>query len=598
MEDNTMHVQPGRSVGFMTLGSSLHEVLTTIKGDVRGFPRIHLTHDDERPIESPIHVGLPDNGLRLQFDGPDQRLRLIEVLDFSKVRLVYKDVEIYKPAVGQTAMKSGAPGPTFRHIYDKVLGPTYGGEYTAPRGNDPGMKGTYNLSYPGIAFNFPVRHDSYSPDKNVIALLSSSVTGPATSMAVFSGESWQKARATLFTAPPPYPRASSLLTKGREDVPEEIELARIHDEGKIEFIRRSSPPFWLVLNETTPQDLIMELGAPDSIYKKSDHRLSIHQKDRRSSDVSDNSAAGFRRDDPRHSEDSSGFGAEDRDDDDDDDDDWEDDDAIREREADSADHFYNYYTHGFDILISQPTHRTSDLSPPSASPPSESDKPSAIPLGHLTATKILFHGNVPGSYQFNRHRRSRWRIEICSAGLDREPLTSEMRFEEELAPRLKRAFRAFYESEEEEALLQRGMALNRGWGDSPGSSMELLTQWDGGLGGNRREGRKVGMSALAGGNGGFGVGVGVGEGGEAEVGNVELFGFPGLVFEVLRNGAINVSSPRSTYSTDRGVELDAFNLQCQKPNSLSARYSQLDVSISSRQVKLSGEEVRKGEESP
>jgi hypothetical protein len=67
------------------------------------------------------------------------------------------------------------------------------------------------------------------------------------------------------------------------------------------------------------------------------------------------------------------------------------------------------------------------------------------------------------------------------------------------------------------------MALNRGWGDSPGSSCELLGGWDEGLGKKSRFA-----------NPGSGMVEGV-----TDVGNVELFGFPGMVFEVLKNGAVS-----------------------------------------------------------
>lgn len=515
-----MQLVPGRSVGFLTLGCSLHEALTAIKAEVRAFPRFQLYHDDSRPIASPIHVVLPDNGLRLQFDGPDQRLRLIEVLDFLKAKLVYKDVEVFKPAEGIGGISSGPSGPKFRHIYDKLLGPTYGGEYIPPNNqDDPNAKGVYNLSYPGVAFNFPVQHSAYSPKKDFISLLSSSATGPATSMAVFNGESWQKARGTLFTATPPNPRAASLAGKGKEGGPDEIEMVRIHGEGRIELVRRSSPPFWIILSETTPQDLIMELGAPDSIYRKHDHRLSIH-KDRRASDVSDHSPLGLTPDET-DSDNNSVIGT-------DNEDDWEDDDEAaleaQEREVAAAEHFYNYYHHGFDILISQPT-QISPSSPTAERKEAElheGGELSAQPLNHLAATKVIFHGNIPGSYQFNRHRRSRWSLEHVPSEHFRDPLNSEMRFAD-ISGRLKEVFKSYYENEEEERLQQRGMALNRGWGDSPGSSCELLGGWEDG------SGRK---SKFA--NAGSGI-----IEGDSNVGNVELFGFPGMVFEVLKNGAVS-----------------------------------------------------------
>jgi hypothetical protein len=494
--------------------------LTTIKAEVKTYPRIELYHDDLRPIATPVHLILPDNGLRLQFDGPDQRLRLIEVLDFAKARLVYKNIEVYKPPEGYNALLGVSSGPRFRHVYDKLLGPTYGGEYVPPKSGDPSANGTYNLSYPGVAFNFPVQKSAYSPKKDFISLLSSTATGPATSMAVFHGESWQKARGTLFTTIPANPRSLALAGKGREGGPDEVEMIKVHGEGRIEVVRRFNSPFWIVLSETTPQDLIMELGAPDSIYRKNDHRLSIH-KDRRTSDASDLSPGGLTPDDMLDSERGSVIGS-------DLDEEWEDDNEAvleaQEREIAAAEHFYNYYHHGFDILISQPT----QISP--ALPNADRKEPdphaegelSAQPLNHLTATKIIFHGNVPGSYQFNRHRRSRWTLEHVPSTMLRGPLNSEMQFGD-ISRRLKEVFKPHYDTEEQERLQQRGMALNRGWGDSPGSSFQLLGGWD------EASSRK---SRFA--NPGSGMVDGV-----ADVGNVELFGFPGLVFEVLKNGSVS-----------------------------------------------------------
>lgn len=514
-----MQLIPGKSIGFMTLGCSLHEILTTIKAEVHTFPRFQLYHDDARPIDSPVHVSLPENGLRLQFDGPDQRLRLIEVLDFTKAKLLYKDVEVFRPTEALGGMATGPSGPKFRHIYDKLLGPTYGGEYMPPKSTDSDAYGIYNLSYPGVAFNFPVHHDSYSPKKDFISLLSSTATGPATSMAVFDGESWQKARGSLFTAPPPNPRALALSGKSKEGGPDEIEWVRVHGEGRIELVRRASPSFWIVLSETTPQDLIMELGAPDSIYRKNDHRLSIH-KDRRTSDVSDRSGSRLTPEDMHGSYHGSAV--------DTDDDDWEDDDdatlEAQEREVAAAEHFYNYYHHGFDILISQPTH----ISPPSPTSDSntsgsrEDGELSTQPLNHLTVTKVIVHGNVPGSYQFNRHRRSRWTLEHVSSKLISKPLNSEMTFAK-ISKGLKKIYKSYYANAEEERLQQRGMALNRGWGDSPGSSVELLGGWEDSS--NKK-------SRFA--NAGSDIIEGAGD-----VGNVELFGFPGMVFEVLKNGAVS-----------------------------------------------------------
>lgn len=51
-------------------------------------------YSKETPIESPIIIELKYNGLRVRFDGVDQRLRLIEVVEWGKMKLTYKNVEI------------------------------------------------------------------------------------------------------------------------------------------------------------------------------------------------------------------------------------------------------------------------------------------------------------------------------------------------------------------------------------------------------------------------------------------------------------------------------------------------------------------------
>ncbi len=55
----------------------------------------------------------------------------------------------------------------------------------------------YVLSYPGVAFTFPMKKKDYSASKDVSLLHSSAMPN---SMAVFSGDSWTQARETMRTA--------------------------------------------------------------------------------------------------------------------------------------------------------------------------------------------------------------------------------------------------------------------------------------------------------------------------------------------------------------------------------------------------------------
>lgn len=444
---------------------------------------------------------LPSNGLRLQFDGPDQRLRLIEILDFSKIALVYKNQEVVKSSKASEPPTSPA-GPSFRHVYNRLFGPSYPGEYIPPSGRSP--YGTYVLSYPGVAFSFPLQHSSWSDQCDFVALLSSSAASPAVSMAIFQGPSWPETRNSLFTALPQYPRSPAVISKNRDAAADEVEEIKVLGAGKIELTRRSSPPFYITLSETTPQDLIAELGPPDAIYRKNDRRITIHGAAGagRARAMSPPLGRGVDTPDTDHS--SSNSITDDSDDDNS---------SGRKTDPYSLPNecFFNYFHHGFDVFISFPT------VPGPAFPGSGlSDPPAPVSSHNLTVTKLIVHGNVPGSYPFNRHRRSRWKIQLDTSG---QCLDSETPYDD-ISERLRALWRGSYSSAAEEKALQRGMVLNRGWGSSPESSVEFLGGWEESGGGKHRdetEGTEVGQG----------------------LGNTELFGFPGLLFEVLKNGAVS-----------------------------------------------------------
>ncbi|PUU74074.1 hypothetical protein B9Z19DRAFT_485149 [Tuber borchii] len=458
--EGTAQIQPSKALGFLVLGSSVYDVLSRLRAQHRIFPSISVIYDSTVPLASPIVVMLDSNGLRLRFDGPDQRLRLIEVLDFQKSRLSYNSGELTRPG-------TGAGGPTFRSIYNKLFGPTYPGEYMEDQS-------VYVLSYPGVAFSFPINKEAWKEGADFVSVLSSSDAQPASSMAIFAGSSWLEARSDLFTRPVQNPRlslvngASARLSSAND----EVEFVKFRDENKVEIIRRHSQPFWITLHSTTPQDLITELGPPGAIYRKHDHRLSIHRTRSLSGGVNGRG----------HQDDTDDTEPEDAQSDDEED--------VSDVSATSnSDYFYNYFHHGMDIFISAT--RSSS---------------------HPVATKVILHGNVPGSFEFQRYRRARWSIEL-SASTKKEKelrLHSEMGFDEAL-PLLRERFGEG----------QRPMPLNRG-SDSPSSSCELLGGWED----NESAADKVDVKGVPGGN-------------ESTFGNTELYGFPGFIFEVQRNKAIS-----------------------------------------------------------
>lgn len=495
------------------LGASLHDILTRLKAEPQRFVKLDLAYSPSNPVKEPVLVTLPANGIRLRFDGPEQRLRLIEVIDFTKNHITFKDQnterDLVKPASGSSS-DTGAE-PTFKHIYQRFLGPTYDGEFIPAA--DGSEMGIYVLSYPGVAFTFPLSESLYNPDKDVVTLLSST-TQPATSMAIFSGNSWAQARETMWTEVLPSIKTFAPLAKGKDACPDEISLVKIHGGGKLQLFKKwTTNSTWIFLGDTTPQELVAELGPPDAIYRKNDQKMYIHKIRTASNSRTRPDREDLRR--PGESTDTDQSSAHTMSEDSNDEEAMDDEPTTNV----SGECFYNYFYLGFDVLVSNPAS-------PSQPPPSQ-DKPNLPEQAiksespdRLVATKVIFHGNVPGSYPFNRHRRSRWEIAYLDHISPDAPINTETSFTN-IQKHLSEEWRSIYSSEADAVQKQRGMVLNRGWGDSPSSSIEFLGGWEdssaiekpSGVGGKRADG--------------------------TEDSTTTLYGFPGLVFEVLKNGYVS-----------------------------------------------------------
>lgn len=549
----------------IVLGSSLHHVLHLIQANPKNFPGNIEFHASQRdPVGAPIIVKLPDRGIQLRFDGPDQRLRLIEVIDFTKTRFTYDGKDILK----QDRPKS-QKGPTFKSIYTQ-FGPTTPGEFHPSKSKDATYD-DYELSYPGVSFRFPVQAGTFKKGMRwaeTVNFLYTSTVKPAVSMAVFNGESWPEVSKDIYTMTLPFQR-NPIFGATRKDyakLPKEIEFARIHGQGQIELVRKNAPSVWILLNETTPQDLLAELGPPDEIFKKPRH-ASVHRPRAESysrpcrpsskNDFKPSSWGSFN---------AISSATETSGDEDEDLDDITGGNPTEEPEE----YFWNYYSHGLDILISpNPRSRIHQRTLSGITNPKSHHTPSSANLNqhqtpteaqpifhhsHPVATKLLIHTNVPFTHAFNRHRRLRFEIaqppppspdagdkeqdeETEAQDMHPSPLTSETPWQL-ISESLKQRFHdGYYGSAEDERGAQQPMAVNRGWGGrsgegSLGESGELLGGWEGVVDEDDmlvRPGAGRGMVKKDKSDGTK----------MEEFGQAEMYGgFPGLIFEVLRNGVV------------------------------------------------------------
>src|ERR1700742_1853843 len=82
------------------LGSSIYSIITRLKAYPQIYPHLDLSYSASEPLTQPVILSLPCNGLRLRFDGPDHRLRLIDVLDFCLSTFVYKNTDLVRRPKG------------------------------------------------------------------------------------------------------------------------------------------------------------------------------------------------------------------------------------------------------------------------------------------------------------------------------------------------------------------------------------------------------------------------------------------------------------------------------------------------------------------
>ena len=431
----------------------------------------------------PVIVNLPENGIRLRFDGPEQRLRLIEIVELDKDRFNVKNEALILSNDGL----STRPALHYRRVY-QLFGASYPGEYVSS--NDGSGQGLYVVSYPGIALSFPLAQSVFSPDIDHAKMLSTSASSVA-SIALFEGKSWPEARKDLFTRRSAFPRSLGPVLRHKEGMPDEIEIVRILDAGRLEFVRRTASSVRLVLNETTPQDLVTDFGPPDVIYKRPTDTTGMPQRPsratrRRSSNVVPRGSYGS----TPSSVSSTNTDTYDAD--------FEEDDAIDGPDVvRSEDQYYCYYNYGFDVLLSSAVNATSANNNASSS--------------RSRVLRIILHGNIPGSYSFNRHRRCQWTVDYIKP--QQEPIISEANFQD-IHARLLAAFKGVWPEKE----MREGMVLVRDWnGDSPSGSAVLIGEesdeeeeeelWDR----NKEQWLK----------------------------NTRLYTFPGLMMEVMHNGAIS-----------------------------------------------------------
>ncbi|CAG8517869.1 12557_t:CDS:10 [Ambispora gerdemannii] len=360
-----LSIVPGKCLGWFRLGTSIWDVINSLRDQSRSMPSVDFKYSEESPLSIDLFISLPGNGMHLRFDAPTQRLKSIEVYDFSKVRLAYQDSEV----------SSSKVVPNCLLIYE-IFGPTYPGEF------DPEKK-EYTLNYPiaefqkyslqqnfqhlfgskGVSFVFPIPEEYLSIIKTSadLPLELPDGTSPLLShLYIYHGTSFRS------TIPPPLIRSSNAdgIAASTEEVGEvETVIAKLKHGIDVKFVSALTK---IVLNVTTPQDLLVEIGAPLRVFYKEEDKMRIHSEENVAKAFDDVENAG-----PN----AATNGIDDR----------------SSADGHPIDYFYNYFHLGFDVLFDGATHR---------------------------CKKIVLHGNVPGHYDFQRYKRCPYKLTVPQTNHD------------------------------------------------------------------------------------------------------------------------------------------------------------------------------------
>ncbi|XP_047956532.1 PHAF1 protein At3g51130-like isoform X2 [Salvia hispanica] len=250
MASTILTLRPGRGLGPFSLGMPISEAFTQIQQQPNIYDVVHVKSYDEEPMKFDIVISFPDHGFHLRFDPWSQRLRLIEIFDFKRLRVRYA-----------TSLIGGASTlATFVAVY-ALFGPTYPGIYDKDLG-------VYTLFYPGLSFVFPVPsqyaqfcHDREAevplefPDGTTPVACRISVYDSSTDRKVGVGSSMMKA------CVPPLAAGSLYMEEVAVKLGEEL---------------------WFTVGGqhisfgASPQDVLSELGEPCEIHQKQVDQMVIH----------------------------------------------------------------------------------------------------------------------------------------------------------------------------------------------------------------------------------------------------------------------------------------------------------------------------------
>ncbi|KAF8165255.1 hypothetical protein B0H34DRAFT_688473 [Crassisporium funariophilum] len=233
-------LRPGQGFGIFEIGTSLWNLLDTLRRNPHVYPQIDIKYDPDSSAITPIIVYIRPH-IDLLFSRKQQRLHTICI---RKLRDPHPPV-----TVQYNNIVLSSKDEVLRRVgVSRAFGPTYPGQ---------------ELRYPGIWFSF---------DEDAIA---EGMKAP------HAGDRMQEVKRILISQIAPEGQVIDALDEVNENPVMAGDLARavvkVHDGVTLYFYpTATSNPLHIRIGETTAQDLTLDLGPPLRVHYKEDERMTIH----------------------------------------------------------------------------------------------------------------------------------------------------------------------------------------------------------------------------------------------------------------------------------------------------------------------------------
>ena len=162
-----MQFEPGKALGPFRLGATLRECISELQFNSRDFKQVNTTFNINDETKDDIVLDIKTCGIYLRFDSIQQRLKLIDVYDLTKISIYYHKQLLCAPPSNPSSPTTDTQSSdtkkdkknkanienenTFARIYN-IMGLTHPGYYDNKRG-------LYYVEYEGLWLSFILKYD-------------------------------------------------------------------------------------------------------------------------------------------------------------------------------------------------------------------------------------------------------------------------------------------------------------------------------------------------------------------------------------------------------------------------------------------------------